>query len=107
MLETRDITVPKTGLDNLRDVLRRGPEHNIHLLGWWRGVARLKATLPMGSVDDVGSWVAFDVQGAELNQLAGQMVSWSPRAARGLFFDRYTHSRPQVIIPFGAEEDPE
>lgn len=107
MLETRDITVPKTGLDNLRDVLRRGPEHNIHLLGWWRGVARLKATLPMGSVDDVGSWVAFDVQGTELNQLAGQLVSWSPRAARGLFFDRYTHARPQVIIPFGAEEDAE
>jgi hypothetical protein len=105
MLEVRDITVPKSGLDNLRDVLRRGPEHNIHLLGWWRGVARLKASLPIGSVDDVGSWVAFDVQGQELNQLAGQIVNWSPRAARGLFFDRYTHSRPQVIIPFAAEED--
>ena len=104
-LETRDITVPKTGLDNLRDVLRRGPEHNVHVLGWWRGATRLKATLPIGSVDDVGAWVAFDVQGQELQQLAGQMVSWSPRAARGLFFDRYTHSRPQVIIPFGAEED--
>ena len=104
-LETRDVTVPKTGLDNLRDVLRRGPEHNVHMLGWWRGAARLKATLPIGSVDDVGAWVAFDVQGQELQQLAGQMVSWSPRAARGLFFDRYTHSRPQVIIPFGAEED--
>jgi hypothetical protein len=103
-LEAKDFTVPKSGLDHLRDVLRRGPEHNIHLLGWWRGAARLKATLPMGSVDDVGSWVAFDVQGTELQQLAGQLVSWSPRAARGLFFDRYTHSRPQVIIPFGAEE---
>ena len=104
MLEARDITVPKTGLDNLRDVLRRGPEHSIHLLGWWRGAARLKATLPIGSVDDVGSWVAFDVQGQELQPLAGQMVNWSPRAARGLFFDRYTHSRPQVIIPFAVEE---
>ncbi|HEX4224892.1 MAG TPA: FtsK/SpoIIIE domain-containing protein, partial [Pseudonocardiaceae bacterium] len=104
ILEARDITVPKTGLDNLRDVLRRGPEHSIHLLGWWRGAARLKATLPIGSVDDVGSWVAFDVQGQELQPLAGQLVSWSPRAARGLFFDRYTHSRPQVIITFAVEE---
>jgi hypothetical protein len=104
ILEARDLTVPKTGLDNLRDLLRRGPEHSIHLLGWWRGAARLKATLPIGSIDDVGSWVAFDVQGQELGQLAGQLVNWSPRAARGLFFDRYTHSRPQVIIPFGVEE---
>jgi hypothetical protein len=104
MLEARDITVPKTGLDNLRDLLRRGPEHSIHLLGWWRGAARLKASLPIGSTDDVGSWVAFDVQGQELQQLAGQIVNWSPRAARGLFFDRYIHAKPQVIIPFGVEE---
>jgi len=105
ILETRDLTAPKTGLDTLRDVLRHGPEHNVHVLGWWRGVARLKATLPIGSVDDVGSWVAFDVQGQELSSLApGQLIAWSPRAARGLFFDRFTHSRPQVIIPFSIDE---
>jgi hypothetical protein len=59
-------------------------------------------------VDDVGSWVAFDVQGQELGALApGQLIAWSPRAARGLFFDRFTHSRPQVIIPFSIDDEQE
>jgi hypothetical protein len=109
VLEARELTAPKSGIDNLRDVLRNGPEHDVHVLGWWRGVGRLKATLPpIGPTDDVGSWVAFDVQGQELNALTpGQMITWSPRAARGLFFDRFTHSRPQVIIPFSIDEEQE
>jgi hypothetical protein len=93
-----------SGLDQLREVLRHGPEYRTHVLGWWRGVARLRATLPIGSVDDVGAWVAFDVQGQELSPLAsGQLVNWSPRPGRGLFFDRFAHARPQVIIPFDVE----
>ncbi|HWE89256.1 MAG TPA: FtsK/SpoIIIE domain-containing protein [Pseudonocardiaceae bacterium] len=96
----------RSGLDQLRDVLRHGPEHRTHVLGWWRGVARLRATLPIGSVDDVGAWVAFDVQGQELSPLAsGQLVHWSPRPGRGLHFDRFTHARPQVIIPFDIQSD--
>jgi hypothetical protein len=51
------------------------------------------------SVDDLGAWVALDVQGAELGTLApGMIVRWSPRPGRGLFFDRAQHSLPEVVI---------
>jgi hypothetical protein len=101
-LEQKDPNTFVSGVDQLRTVLRHGPEHRTHLFGWWRGVGRLKATLPIGQVDDIGPWIAFDVQGDELRTLApGQWgISWSPRPGRGLFFDRFEHARPQVIIPF-------
>jgi hypothetical protein len=104
LLETRAPGELTNGLDQLREVLRHGPPSRTHVLGWWRGVGRLRASLPIGSVEDVGPWVAFDVQGQELMPLApGQMIAWSPRPGRGLFFDRFAHARPQVIIPFGVE----
>jgi hypothetical protein len=106
LLERREVPGTPTGLDRLRQVLKHGPENRTHVLGWWRSVQRLKATLPAGSVDDIGSWVVFDVQGQELSWLApGQVISWSPRPRRGLFFDRSTHARPQVLIPFDLTEE--
>lgn len=108
MLEARDGVFPVPGLDHLRTVLRHGPEHRTHVFGWWRGVGRLKASLPIGPVEDIGPWVAFDVQGQELSTLApGQQIPWSPRARRGLFFDRFAHARPQVIIPFDVDKGDE
>jgi FtsK/SpoIIIE family len=105
-LETKTPPVPTSGLEDLRAILRHGPEHRTHVFGWWRGVARLKASLPIGALDDIGPWVAFDVQGQELNTLAlGQLITWSPRERRGLFFDRFAHARPQVIIPFDIEKN--
>lgn len=107
MLETKEPGSVISGLDHLRAVLRHGPEHHTHMLGWWRGVGRLKASLPIGQMDDIGPWVAFDVQGTELQTTLapGQVISWSARARRGLFFDRFEHARPQVIIPFSWEVD--
>lgn len=105
VLERKEAGSP-SGLDQFREVLRHGPEHRTHVLGWWRGVARLRATLPIGGADDVGAWVAFDVQGQELSPLASsQVVNWSPRPGRGLFFDRFRHARPHVIIPFQVEAE--
>jgi hypothetical protein len=105
MLEAKELGA-QSGLDHLRAVLRHGPEHRTHVFGWWRSVGRLRAALPMGQVDDIGPWVAFDVQGQELQSLApGQLIAWSPRARRGLFFDRFEHARPHVIIPFDVEKD--
>ncbi len=93
-----------SGVDRLRTVLKHGPEHRTHVLGWWRGVQRLKNSLPPGVYDDVGAWVAFDVQGKDLVSFGPeQVLTWSPRPRRGLFFDRFEHSRPQVVIPFDTE----
>ncbi|GGI68740.1 cell division protein FtsK [Saccharopolyspora subtropica] len=100
-LERKDPTTRTSGLDHLRKILKQGPELRVHVVGWWRSVQRVKNTLSMGPVDDIGAWVAFDVHGQELSQFAaGQMVSWSPRERRGLFFDRAVHSRPEVVLPF-------
>ncbi|SDH01990.1 FtsK/SpoIIIE family protein [Lentzea fradiae] len=105
LLEQKDPATRASGVDSLRTVLKHGPENRTHVLGWWRGVQRLKASLPPGVYDDIGAWVAFDVQGKELLSLGPeQVMSWSPRPRRGLFFDRFEHSRPQVIIPFDTGE---
>ncbi|MCA1189151.1 MULTISPECIES: FtsK/SpoIIIE domain-containing protein [unclassified Saccharopolyspora] len=89
-----------SGLDHLRKLLKQGPEQRVHVLGWWRSAQRVKTTL-MGPVDEIGAWVAFDVHGQELSSFAaGQLVHWSPRARRGLFFDRSVHSQPEVVLPF-------
>jgi hypothetical protein len=98
-LERKDPDTFKSGLDSLRQVLRAGPETGLHLLGWWRSVQRLRSVLMMGAgVDDIGCWVAFDVQGGELGTLAPGMVSWSPRPHRALVFDRFNQHHPEVLI---------
>ncbi|CAM00011.1 FtsK/SpoIIIE family protein [Saccharopolyspora erythraea NRRL 2338] len=101
VLERKDPQTRASALDHLRKVLKQGPELRIHVIGWWRSAQRVKNTLGMGPVDDIGAWVAFDVHGQELQVFAaGQVVNWSPRARRGLFFDRSKHSRPEVVLPF-------
>ncbi|GAA1200785.1 FtsK/SpoIIIE domain-containing protein [Prauserella alba] len=95
-----------SGLDHLRALLKHGPARGVHVLGWWRSVARLKDTLGFGGTDDIGAWAALDVQGNELSTLAaGQVVHWSPRPDRALFFDRTTLSAPEIVVPFRREED--
>ncbi|CCH27917.1 FtsK/SpoIIIE domain-containing protein [Actinosynnema sp. NPDC047251] len=106
LLEKKDDTTRLSGVDSLRTVLKHGPENRTHLLGWWRGPQRLKNSLPPGVYDDIGAWLAFDVQGKELLSFGPeQVMAWSPRPRRGLFFDRFEHSRPQVVIPFDTGEE--
>jgi DNA translocase FtsK/SpoIIIE-like protein len=105
-LEVKAAGQPKSGLDHLRTVLKQGPAHGIHTIGWWRSIARLKDTLGFAGTDDIGTWAALDVQGNELSPFAaGQVVHWSPRPGRALFFDRTTHGAPEVIIPFQRPEN--
>jgi hypothetical protein len=104
-LEAKAPGVLRSGLDHLRLLLKQGPGHGLHTVGWWRSIARLKDTLGFGGTDDIGSWAALDVQGNELAPFAaGQLVHWSPRPGRALFFDRSTHGAPEVIIPFQRPE---
>ena len=99
LLEHKDPTTFRTGLDGLRQLLKTGPETGLHVFGWWRSVQRLRAVLTMGAgVDDIGCWVAFDVQGGELGPLAPGLVSWSPRPSRGLVFDRHCQQHPEVLV---------
>lgn len=105
-LEVKAVGQLKSGLDHLRMVLKQGPGHGVHTIGWWRSIARLKDTLGFAGTDDIGTWAALDVQGNELAPFAaGQVVHWSPRPGRALFFDRTTHGAPEVIIPFQRPEN--
>jgi hypothetical protein len=100
-LERKEPPAMRSGLDDLRALLKNGPANHVHTIGWWRGTGRLKDTLGFAGTDDIGAWVALDVQGAELNTLAaGQIIDWSPRPKRAIFFDKSIHSSPDVLIPF-------
>ncbi|TCO46553.1 FtsK/SpoIIIE domain-containing protein [Actinocrispum wychmicini] len=106
-LEHKEPPLMKAKLDDLRALLRNGPANHVHTIGWWRGIGRLKDTLGFAGGDDIGAWVALDVQGAELGTLAaGQVIDWSPRPRRAIFFDKSTHSSPDVIIPFDTQDLP-
>jgi DNA segregation ATPase FtsK/SpoIIIE, S-DNA-T family len=101
-----DTLLDRAGMDALKRVLHLGPETGVHVLGWWRSVQRLRALLTVpAAADDIGCWVALDVQGGELNPLTpGLLVSWSPRPGRGLFYDRTQHARPQTVIVLAVEQ---
>jgi DNA segregation ATPase FtsK/SpoIIIE, S-DNA-T family len=92
----------------LRRTLHSGPERRTHVLGWWRGVGRLRDDL--GGVgarfDAIGAWVALDVHGAELTALSPQPggPAWYPRPWRALYFDRSVHRTAQTIIPYGLTQ---
>ena len=102
--DAADALLGRSGTDALQTVLRFGPEVGIHVLGWWRSVTRLRSLLTVNaSPDDLGAWVALDVQGNDLGTLAPSFgVDWSSRPGRGLFFDRSQHSEPRVVIVPGA-----
>jgi hypothetical protein len=111
--DAADALQDKALTESLRKVLRFGPEVGVHTIGWWRSPARLRSLLTMSaSPDDLGSFLALDVQGAELGTLAppGLLPVWSPRPGRALWFDRARHSRPEVVIvpavDGGASEQP-
>jgi hypothetical protein len=90
--------------DGLRRILHSGPERGLHVLGWWRSVARLRDALGgLGArFDAIGAWVALDVQGADLAPLCPAPSTWYPRPRRALFFDRTTHRSPEVVLPYGG-----
>ena len=90
----------------LRALLADGPEQRVHVLGWWRTVARLRDDLA-GTLDPIGAWVALDVHGSELAPLYPQPGGplWRPRPRRALFFDRSVHRTPEVIIPYEVNSD--
>lgn len=96
-----------SGHQHLRKIMLTGPERHIHVLGWWRGVARLRDDLGgIGAAryDSVGAWVALDVHGGELTPPLYPRAggpSWYPRPWRALFFDRAVHQAAEVIVPYG------
>ncbi|SIN08932.1 FtsK/SpoIIIE domain-containing protein [Micromonospora cremea] len=111
VLGAADPATFRSGLDDLRTLLRRGPAQGVHLLGWWRGLRRLADDLGgTQNRDDVACLVALNVPGADLAlHLGVHDLAYTPRADRALLVDRHDH-RTRLIVPFardGHEPDEE
>ncbi|MEV6692943.1 FtsK/SpoIIIE domain-containing protein [Micromonospora sp. NPDC051196] len=94
----------RTGHDDLRTLLRQGPGHGVHLLGWWRGLRRLADDLGgTQNRDDVACLVALNVPGADLGlHLGVHDLAYTPRADRALLVDRHDQ-RIRLIVPFARD----
>jgi len=101
----------RTGIDDLRTVLRSGPGRGTHILGWWRVAKRFSDTIG-GSAgrEDVACLVALNVPTNELATLLGDhTLTWKPRHNRALLLDRHDQ-RSRLIVPYvrpGRHDDHE
>ncbi|MEH1169086.1 FtsK/SpoIIIE domain-containing protein [Micromonospora sp. CPCC 205539] len=104
VLGAADPVTFRSGLDDLRTVLRHGPGQGVHLLGWWRGLRRLADDLGgTQNRDDVACLVALNVPGAELAlHLGVHDLAYTPRADRALLIDRHDQ-RTRLIVPFARD----
>ncbi|MFY1616706.1 FtsK/SpoIIIE domain-containing protein [Micromonospora sp. WMMD736] len=104
VLGASDPVTFRSGLDDLRAVLRQGPAQGVHLLGWWRGLRRLSDDLGgTQNRDDVACLVALNVPGAELAlHLGVHDLAYTPRADRALLVDRHDQ-RTRLIVPFARD----
>ncbi|NLU77552.1 TraM recognition domain-containing protein [Micromonospora sp. HNM0581] len=102
-----DPTTFRSGHDDLRVLLRQGPGHGVHLLGWWRGLRRLADDLGgTQNRDDVACLVALNVPGADLGlHLGVHDLAYTPRADRALLVDRHDQ-RVRLIVPFARDGHP-
>ncbi|SCG42313.1 FtsK/SpoIIIE family protein [Micromonospora echinaurantiaca] len=104
VLATADPETGRTGHDDLRALLRHGPGHGAHLLGWWRGIGPLARDLgDTREPEDLACLVALDVPGDELGTCLGLPDLWSPRPGRALLVDRHDQ-RTRLIVPFTGRE---
>ncbi|MFI7023479.1 FtsK/SpoIIIE domain-containing protein [Micromonospora sp. NPDC049900] len=94
----------RSGHDDLRTLLRQGPGHGVHLLGWWRGLRRLADDLGgTQNRDDVACLVALNVPGADLGlHLGVHDLAYTPRPDRALLVDRHDQ-RVRLIVPFARD----
>ncbi|WP_328476878.1 FtsK/SpoIIIE domain-containing protein [Actinoplanes sp. NBC_00393] len=96
----------RAAAEQLRTVLRQGPERRLHVIGWWRGAGLLRDSLGGHATrtDPIGAWVALDVHGSELSPYypGTGAPNWYPRPWRALHFDRSVHRGAEVIIPYGT-----
>ncbi|GAB3142354.1 FtsK/SpoIIIE domain-containing protein [Micromonospora sonneratiae] len=91
----------RSGLDDLRAMLRQGPGYGVHLLGWWRGLRRLSDDIGGAhNRDDIACLVALNVPGSELGMYLGvHDLAYTPRANRALLVDRHDQ-RTRLIVPY-------
>lgn len=102
LLATQHSDAFRSGLDDLRTILRHGPGRGVHILAWWRGARRFADDIsaPTGGLEDVACLVALNISSNDLNNLLGDYkAEWHARPNRALFIDRHD-DKTQLIVPF-------
>jgi hypothetical protein len=98
-----DAASPGT-LPGLRQVLREGPGHGVHLLSWWRGLRRFaEETGGSSGREDVAGLMFLNVSQQDVTVMLGRPLDWHPRDNRALLHDRHA-DRSVVLVPFVAPE---
>ncbi|MEV8509523.1 FtsK/SpoIIIE domain-containing protein [Actinoplanes sp. NPDC051475] len=98
-----DAASPGT-LPTLRQVLREGPGHGVHLLSWWRGLRRFgEETGGSTGREDVAGLVFLNIPQQEVCLMLGKNLDWQPRENRALLHDRHA-DRTVTIVPFARPE---
>lgn len=87
-----------------RRLLDRGPEHRVHVIGWWRRGTRFRDSVGHRSSDEtMSAAVLVGAHGSELGfrdmRLNG--VASEPRRNRAQLIDRDQDRPFQTIIPYG------
>jgi S-DNA-T family DNA segregation ATPase FtsK/SpoIIIE len=95
----------RTGLDDLRKVLRHGPLSNVHLISWWQGSRRfLEAIGGSAGREDVACLVIMNIPGPDAAALLGDYTqSWHPREDRCLLLDQHDQRR-LLVVPFARPD---
>lgn len=90
------------GHEHLAQILRAGPAHGVHLLGWWRTLNRFRDDLMAGNAnrEDVACMVALNIPGNDLMGLLNRYdLDYRPRDNRALLIDHHD-SHTELIVPF-------
>jgi hypothetical protein len=91
----------RCGQQDLRAILRHGPAYGVHLLGWWRTLARFNDdTGGTAGREDIACLVATNLTAQDVQSLTGDyQLSWHPRHNRALLIDRHDDRRA-LIVPY-------
>ena len=94
-------------LPMLRQVLREGPGHGVHLLSWWRGLRRFsEETGGSAGREDVAGLMFLNVTHQDVSLMLGKPIDWQPRENRALLYDRHA-DRSVLLVPFVVPESDE
>lgn len=85
-------------VDALRDILRDGPTHHLHLLAWWSNIAMYKAHIGFDA-DMADGVLALRLDQRDVVDLMGYTVEWKSPPHRGLLYDRTYAPQPTTIVP--------
>jgi hypothetical protein len=95
------------GLEKIRDMpksfgdlVKNGPVHGIHLLGWWQKSNVFESHVGFGNSGFFDIKILLRLDEREAQHLLGPFTRWKPRKNRALVADSTYLTEPVTIIPY-------